>query len=184
MGAADIGGARLRQADEAHLAGLDQPRHGADDLLDRHRGVDPVLVEQVDVVEAEAPQRGVDHLTDVLGAAVDAGGLAVRADAEAELGRHHDAVAAAFQGLAEQRLVGEGPVDLGGVEIGDAELEGAVDRGDRFGVVRRAVGLAHAHAAEADGRNREPLAAEFAGGQHGRVLVERRGNRMQTAGRR
>ena len=54
---------------------------------------------------------------------------------------------------ADQLLVGERAVDVGGVEERDAELERAVDRRDRLVVVARAVELGHAHAAEADGRD-------------------------------
>ena len=50
---------------------------GAGDLLDGHLRVDPVLVEEVDGVDAEAAQRGVSHLADVLGPA----GQAVRCPA-------------------------------------------------------------------------------------------------------
>ena len=46
--------------------------HRADHVLDRHRGVHAVLVEQVDVVGREPPQRALHHLADVLGPAVDA----------------------------------------------------------------------------------------------------------------
>ena len=57
--AADRLGRRLRQPEEADLAGVDQLGHRADGLLDRHPGVDPVLVVEVDVVDGEAPQRRV-----------------------------------------------------------------------------------------------------------------------------
>jgi len=54
-------------------------------------------------------------------------------------------------------------------EIGHAEVERAVDRGDRLGVVRRPIGLAHPHAAEPDRRHFQALPAEFPFGQHVRV---------------
>ena len=57
---------------------------------------------------------------------------------------------------ADELLVLERPVHVGGVEEVDAELERAVDRGDRLGVVASAVELAHAHAAESHRRYREP----------------------------
>ena len=43
----------LGQAEVAHLARLDELRHRADGLLDRHADVDAVLVVEVDVVDAE-----------------------------------------------------------------------------------------------------------------------------------
>ena len=57
--AADRRRRRLRQSQEPDLAGVDQLRHRADGLLDRHVGIDPVLVVEVDVVDAEPPQRRV-----------------------------------------------------------------------------------------------------------------------------
>ena len=54
-----------------------------------------------------------------------------------ELGGDDEAVALALDRLAEQLLVGERPVHLGGVEEGDAEIDRAVDGGDRFVVGRR-----------------------------------------------
>ena len=49
-------GARLGQAEIAHLAGLDQLGHRADGVLDRDIGVDPVLVIEVDVVDTQPTQ--------------------------------------------------------------------------------------------------------------------------------
>jgi hypothetical protein len=74
----------------------------------------------------------------------------------------HDRVAAVADRAAHQLLVAERAVDVGGVEKADAELEGAVDRGDRLGVVGGPVELGHAHAAEAEGGDLEPGAAEGA----------------------
>ena len=71
---------------------------------------------------------------------------------QAELGGDDDIVAAALARLSDD-LFGEGPVDLGGVDVGDTEVEGAVDGADRLGVVEAAfggVGAGHGHGAEAD----------------------------------
>ena len=75
----------------------------------------------------------------------------------AELGGEDDLVAAAGDRPADQLLVGERAVHVGGVEEGDAELERAVDRRDRLGLVAGAVELRHAHAAEAERRYFEVL---------------------------
>ena len=56
MSAADRVRARLRQSGSADLAGDDQVLDSAGDALDRHVGVDAVLVEQVDVVGLQPPQ--------------------------------------------------------------------------------------------------------------------------------
>jgi hypothetical protein len=63
---------------------------------------------------------------------------------------------------SSRRLVREGAIDLGGVEERAAEFDGAVDGGDRLGLVGWAVGLAHAHAAKADRRDFKALIAQFA----------------------
>ena len=40
------------EAEEANLALAHELRHRADDVLDRHRGIDAMLIEQIDVVGA------------------------------------------------------------------------------------------------------------------------------------
>jgi hypothetical protein len=83
---------------------------GAGHVLDRDGGVDAVLVEQVDAVGAQPAQRRVDHLPDVLRAAVEAAPLpGTRVDIEAELRRDYDVVAEGFERLADEFLVGERP---------------------------------------------------------------------------
>ncbi len=53
-GAPERPGRGLRQADEPGLAVVDQPRHGADRVLDRDGGIDPRHAEHVEAVDAEA----------------------------------------------------------------------------------------------------------------------------------
>ena len=59
-------------------------------------------------------------------------------------------VAAALDGLADQFLVGVGAVDLGGVDVGNAQVQGPVDGADRFGSAPRpdVVVAGHGHGAE------------------------------------
>ncbi len=66
MRPADGGDACLRQAERAHLALAHQLGHGADRVLDRHVGIDAVLVVEIDDVEARALQRGHRHGADML----------------------------------------------------------------------------------------------------------------------
>jgi hypothetical protein len=56
----------------ADLALGDELGHRADGLLDRHLGVDAVLVVEVDRLDAEALQRRLAARADVLGVAADA----------------------------------------------------------------------------------------------------------------
>ena len=71
---------------------------------------------------------------------------------QAELRRHHDLVAAALDRPADQFLVEEGAVDLGGVEVGDAQIQCPVDGADRFGVAAftGVVVAGHRHRTQAD----------------------------------
>ena len=61
-------------------------------LLDRRLGIEPVDLVEVDVVGAEAAERRVDGLEDVL--ARQASSVDVIADRVEDLGRHHHFVAA------------------------------------------------------------------------------------------
>ena len=150
MGAADRGGAGLGQADVADLALGDQLGQRADGVLDGRVRVDPVLVVQVDVVGAEPLERALDRGADVRRAAVEDAGAAAGVRDEAELRRHHHLVAAALDGPADELLVGEGAVDLGGVEVGDAQVQRPVDGADRLGVAAcpDVVVAGHRHRAE------------------------------------
>ncbi len=113
MGAADRINARLGQAEVAHLALGNEVFHGARDVLHRHRRIDAVLVEQVDVVGAQVAQAVLDHDADSRGTAVEA--LGVVAFAEAELGCDDDLVAHRRQRLADDLLV-ELAIGFGGIE--------------------------------------------------------------------
>ena len=62
VGAADRLDAGLGQAEMLDLAFRDQLLDRAGHVLDRHVRVDPVLVEQVDRLDAEPLQRAVDRL--------------------------------------------------------------------------------------------------------------------------
>ena len=137
----------LGQAEIAHLAGLDQIGHGADGVLDRHVRIDPVLIEEVDVVDPEPRQRAVTRFAHMLRPAVGALDPPLRVDGEAELGGEDDIVAASLDGAPDQPFVLERPVDLGRVEEGDAELDRPVDGCDRLRLIGDAVGPAHTHAA-------------------------------------
>jgi len=55
-----------------HLSRSDQVLDRSRDVLDRHLGVDAVLVEQVDGVDSEPLERAVHGLADVLGVAGEA----------------------------------------------------------------------------------------------------------------
>ena len=140
---------------------LDQLLHRPRDVLDGHVRVDAVLIEQVDGVDVEPLERRLRDLLDVLGPAVEARLLAVRVDVEPELGGDHHLLADRRERLAHQLLVRERAVDFGGVEEGDAEVDGRPDQRDPLLLVHgRAVAEAHAHAAEPEGRDFQAAVAK------------------------
>src|SRR5215207_5464896 len=53
-----------------------------------------------------------------------------------------------------------GPVHVGGVQEGNAELDGAMDRSYRLVLVCSTVELAHAHASQTQLRDHKPLVAQ------------------------
>ena len=99
---------------------------GAGHVLDRHLRIDPVLVEEIDAVDAQALQRRLGHGLDVLGPAVEADPprTAVGIELEAELRGDDDLAAKRLERFADQPLVGERAVDLGRVEERHAPLDG------------------------------------------------------------
>src|SRR5205823_14549000 len=74
---------------------------------------------------------------------------------KAELRSHHDTVATPLEGAADEFLVRVGAVDLGGVDVGDAQVECSLDGADRLGVaaVRVEVIAGHRHRAQSNARN-------------------------------
>ena len=155
---------RFAEPQVPDLAGEHELRHRPDGLLDGHGTVDTVLVVQVDGVDIEAAQRCVARPVHVLGPAVD-GLRSVGLALEPELRRDHVLVAPPREGSADQLLVRERPVHVGRVEQGDAELGSAIDRRDRLCLVTLLGGpveVGHAHAAEPDRRDLEPLSPERA----------------------
>src|SRR5205814_3729060 len=63
---------------------------------------------------------------------------------------------------AQDVLVGDGAVQVRGVQEGDPQVERPLNRGDRLGVVATAVKLRQPHASQAQGRHREALPAKRA----------------------
>ena len=107
-----------------------------------------MLVVEVDRLDSESSQRRLAGGADVLGAAVDPEELTLLAAHVPELRRDYDLVATVGDRLADELLIRERAVHVGGVEERDPELERAVDRRDRLTLVSGSVELGHAHAAE------------------------------------
>ena len=76
-----------------YLARSHEFRQGAPGILHRNARIDPVLVVEIDHVDAQARQTGVTGLAHVVRVPVDAQPGAVFAALVAELGGEHDVVA-------------------------------------------------------------------------------------------
>ncbi len=75
-----------------------------------------MLIEEIDRLRFEPPQRALDGLPDMPGPAVAFGADLLSAlDAEAELGRDRHLIAPALERAPDQFLVGEGAIALGRV---------------------------------------------------------------------
>src|SRR6266851_3506311 len=109
-----------------------------------------MLVVQVNIVNAETPQRALAGLAHVLGLAADSKPLAIRTTDDPEFRGDHHLIAPAFDRATDQLLVLKRTVRIGGVEECNSQLDRAFDGGDRFGFVGRPIELAHAHAAKAE----------------------------------
>src|SRR5262249_29425890 len=145
MGPPDAFRPRLAQPEKAYLALLDEPRHRADRVLDRHRRIDAMLVIEVDYIDAEPLEARLAGLRDIGGGAVDAVGAA-RLAGLAEFARDYDPVAPALQRPAEQFLVLAPAVHVRAVKMIDAQLDCPVDQPDSGRVVARAVDPRQGHA--------------------------------------
>ena len=144
-----------------HLARADEAGERADALLDRHLRIDAMQVEQVDDVCSEPLKALVTRRR-------DRGRRPIRVDArtrtrrdDAAFGREDDVAAPGAERAADQRLVVPLAVNRGGVEERHAKVDRTMNRADRLLIVPDAVGLRHAHAAEANRRHVRAIFAEF-----------------------
>ena len=143
-----------------------------------------MLIEQIDRVDREPLQRTFDRFADVFGPAIQfRTDLFSVLDAEAELRRDHDPIALARERAPEQQLVGVRTVDLRRIEERATQVDRAMNRRDRLGLVGGAIGLAHAHAAQTYLRYFESPAAELAYAQRHRVSPLRENARRNVRGK-
>ena len=165
---------RFRQPDVTDIAGLDHVGDGADRVLDRHRGIEPRGLIEIDMVGAETPQAVGEKILHRDRPDIVAEKFQVRAAHRPELERDEGALAlAAPERLADEHLVVSRAVEVAGVEHGDAGFERGMDGGDRLGIVGRPVAARHAHAAEPHFGDFRTIAAKAAGAHE--VLTERYG---------
>src|SRR6516164_381935 len=154
---------RFAYTERAHLALLQEPRHGADRVFDRYRRIDAVLVIKIDHVDAEALEARLAGGKNKFRTTI--GKFAAAATEIAEFGRQHDLVAPALDGFAHQRLVVPGAVSVGGVEESDATIERVANKRHAIVVAARAVYRGERHATKTDRRHRDAGGAEAAAWQ-------------------
>src|SRR5262249_42105042 len=136
--------------------------HGADSVLYWRVGVDPMLIIKVNHLNAEALEACFAAGAHIFGGASYADEAPVRRSQDAELGCEHVLIAAVFYGAADQFLVSPHAIDVGRVKEGDTKVDGAMDRIDSFRLATWSIELAHAHAAEANGRNLQSRSTKLA----------------------
>lgn len=139
-----------------HLAFPDQILDRARDVLDGDVRIDPMLIEKIDGLDLEPPERTLRGLPDVLGPTVQArpGLVARRVDLEPELCGDHHVAAEGRERLAHQLFVGERAVHLCGVEKRDPALDRRPNQRDHLPpVAGPAVREVQPHAAEPERRH-------------------------------
>ena len=140
--------ARLRHPEVTDLAFANEFLDCAGDILDGDVGIDAMLIEEIDVVGLQPSKRGLDHVPDVRGPAVEPlpARAAVGIQLEAELRRNDHALANGRQRFPEQRFVRERTVRLGGVKERDAAIHDSARERDHLRLVLpHAIRSAHPH---------------------------------------
>jgi hypothetical protein len=123
-----------------------------------------VLVQEIDMIGAQAAQRGLDNVADVRGPAVQPDHLPPFVDVEAELGADQNLVAHRLKGFADKLLVRVRPVTFGRIEQRDPPVDCRPDDADRFLLVGGgAKAEAQSHAAKTNGGYKRAVFSEGAG---------------------
>ncbi len=126
----------LAQPQVAHLAGLHQLGHGAHRVFDRHLGIDPVLVVEIEMLDAQPAQTALHRLTHVVGPAIHPTGIRIFAAHQTELAGQEYLLAASAQGSAQQFLVVMRAIGIGGIQQGHAAFQGQVQGGQGLALVQ------------------------------------------------
>ena len=86
MGSTNVFNARFGKTEEANLAFTHEITDGACYILHRHGPIDPMLVEQIDVLDAEPEKRCVGDLADAFGPTIGSAVVGGARGAAARLG--------------------------------------------------------------------------------------------------
>src|SRR5215510_15505413 len=150
----------LAQPEITHLALLDEARHCADRVLDRHRWIDAVLIVEIDDIDAEPLEALIARDRHIVRAPVGQAALAAGAHV-AELGGDDRAIAPVVDRTGDQLLVLAVAVNVGRVEEVDTKLDGRMDRANALLVVGGAIVACKAGASHADRGDLQPLSAQL-----------------------
>ena len=153
VGTPDGAGACLRQSEVQHLALLYQLCHGVGHLLYGRGRVYAVLIQQVDVVGAQPPQRALNGPAHMGHAAVESRRTTLL-NTESELCGYLNIVSYGLQGLAHPLFACVRAVNLGRVKQRNALFVGAAyQRHHVAAVITAAIIAHHGQAAKAYGRH-------------------------------
>ena len=108
------------EAEVADLSLVLEARHFPDRIFDRNIGIDAVLIIEIDRLDPEPLEARLAGGADIFRIAAHSEEFAIGPAHIGELGREKDLVAAAPDGSANELLVLERSVHVGGVEKGDA----------------------------------------------------------------
>jgi hypothetical protein len=165
MGATDCLHSCFRKAEVLHLACLNQLLHRPCHVFDRHVRVNAVLIEQINDINLKPLERSLGDILDVRWPTIQTlpAGTSVRIKFESELRCYHHSPAERSEGFAHKFFICERAVNFSGVEERDAAFHGCPkNRRHLLLVLGWAVGKAHSHAAQPDGRDFEIGVAKFA----------------------
>src|SRR5438034_6868175 len=155
-------GAGFGQTEIAHVAATNQLGHRAYGFFDRRLRIDPMLIIEIDAINAEPAQARFACLPHVLRFAVNAAKTwRIRVAQDSELRRDDNAMAFAANSASEQLLIGVRTINVGGIKKSNPKVDCAIDSGERFGIVAIAVKFRHAHTAESDRGNNRSAASKF-----------------------
>src|SRR6266516_4996955 len=144
----------FRKAEVLDLPFSNQVLHRSGHIFDGHVRVNAVLIEQIDGIDLQSLERALGNLLDVLWPTILAQLLPIGTKFEPEFGGDHHLPTEGSKRFAHQFFVCERAVRFSGVEEGDAPFDGFTYKSNHLLLVcRRAVGKAHAHAAESEGRD-------------------------------
>src|SRR5687768_1769073 len=136
MGAPDRSRSSLAKSQVSYLPGPYELGHRAHCFLDRHIGIDAMLIVEIDDLDIEAPEAVFAGLAHIIGPAAHAPETSIFAAYIAEFGGEKHFVAAPRSRAADEFLVAPDAVHVGSVEEIYAPIERMVDRRDRFRIIR------------------------------------------------